>query len=228
MRATLLPGSPARDSLAAVTNRAQIVHYGHACVLLDTGTARLLFDPGCFSDFDDLRDLDAILITHQHADHADPERFPALVKNNPGAALYADPETAEQLGVTAVRPGDAFEVGGTAINIVGGEHATIHRDYPVPANVGYVVDHGAFYHPGDSLFVPEQKIDVLGIPFAAPWVKTGELLDFQRAVAPRVSVAIHDSMLSDLGRQNVKAWLTEDDGKGPEVRLLTRLAPAEL
>lgn len=203
-------------------------------MLLDTGSTRLLFDPGCFSDFDEVRDLDAILITHQHADHADPERLAALVKNNPRAVLHADPGTAEDviaglaLAVTTVRPGDAFEVGGTAVNIVGGEHARIHRDYPVPPNVGYVVDHGAFYHPGDSLFVPEQKIDVLGIPFAAPWVKTGELLDFLRAVAPRLAVAIHDTMLSDNGRQNVKAWLTEDDSKAAEVRLLTRLEPAEL
>jgi L-ascorbate metabolism protein UlaG (beta-lactamase superfamily) len=130
--------------------------------------------------------------------------------------------------VTTVRPGDAFEVGGAAVNVVGGEHATIHRDYPMPPNVGYIVDHGAFYHPGDSLFVPEQEIDVLGIPFAAPWVKTGELVDFLRAVAPRLAVAIHDSMLSDLGRQNVKAWLTGDESKAAEVRLLTRLEPAEL
>ncbi|MEN3301131.1 MAG: hypothetical protein V7633_3189, partial [Pseudonocardia sp.] len=27
----------------------QLTHFGHACVLIDTGTARLLIDPGAFS-----------------------------------------------------------------------------------------------------------------------------------------------------------------------------------
>lgn len=27
----------------------RIVHFGHSCVLVDTGTARLLFDPGSWS-----------------------------------------------------------------------------------------------------------------------------------------------------------------------------------
>ena len=128
-------------------------------MLIDTGSARLLFDPGTLSQFEEIRDLDAILITHQHFDHLDADRLPALVENNPGAKLYADPASAEQeiaklaLEATTVRPGDAFEVNGAAVNVVGGEHAVIHRDFPVPPNVGYVVDHGAFYHPGDSLFV---------------------------------------------------------------------------
>jgi len=43
----------------------QITHFGHACVLVDTGAARLLFDPGTFSSgFEKLGGLDAILVTH--------------------------------------------------------------------------------------------------------------------------------------------------------------------
>jgi len=39
-------------------------------VLLDTGAARLLIDPGAFStDFETLTGLDAVLVTHEHSDH---------------------------------------------------------------------------------------------------------------------------------------------------------------
>src|SRR6266545_3097997 len=97
MRATLLLSSQSGDSLTTVTNSLQIIHFGHSCVLVETGSARLLFDPGTFSHgFEDLRDLDAILITHQHADHLDIDRLPALIQANPQATLVADPGSAEQ------------------------------------------------------------------------------------------------------------------------------------
>ena len=48
----------------------QITHFRHSCVLLDTGSARLLIDPGAWSEgFESVTGLDAVLITHQHVDH---------------------------------------------------------------------------------------------------------------------------------------------------------------
>jgi L-ascorbate metabolism protein UlaG (beta-lactamase superfamily) len=205
----------------------RITHFGHSCVLLDTGSARLLFDPGVFSaGFEELRDLDAILITHQHFDHLDAERLPALVAANPQAALVVDPGSVEEtgkLGLDAQRvaPGDALTLGGAAVSVVGGEHAIIHPSVPMPPNAGYVVDHGAFYHPGDSLFVPEQRVDVLGLPTAAPWLKTGEAVDFLRAVAPRVAVPIHEGLLNDTGRQLTYGWFSRMVPDGGTVAVLT-------
>jgi L-ascorbate metabolism protein UlaG (beta-lactamase superfamily) len=192
----------------------QIVHYGHSCVLLATDSTRLLFDPGVFSaGFEAATELDAILITHQHFDHFDGGRLPALVAANPNAALVVDEDTVpelEKVGLTptsVARPGDAFTFGGMSVNVVGGRHATIHPELPAPANAGYVVDHGAFYHPGDALFVPEQRIDVLGLPVAAPWLKASEAVDFLRAVGPRVAVPIHEAVLSEVGFQVQRNFL---------------------
>lgn len=204
-------------------------------MLIDTGSARLLFDPGIFSSgFEELTGLDAILITHQHPDHLDVNRLPALVEANPQATLVADPASAEQeiaklvLTATTARPGDALELGGAVVNVVGGDHAVIHPDFAVPPNMGYVVDHGAFYHPGDSMFVPEQRIDVLGLPQGAPWLQLGEAIEFHRAVAPRVSIPIHDATLSDLGKRLTIDWFGRMAPKGTEIRALTPLEPAEL
>ena len=63
-------------------------------------------------------------------------------------------------------------------------------------NAGYVIGDGAFYHPGDALFVPDEDIDVLGLPAGAPWMRTGEAVDFMRAVKPRVAVPIHEAVLA--------------------------------
>jgi L-ascorbate metabolism protein UlaG (beta-lactamase superfamily) len=181
----------------------RFAHFGHSCVLVETGAARLLFDPGTLSSgYTGLRDLTAILITHQHFDHLDEATLPALVKANPRAALVVDPDTApvvRKLGLTArvAGTGDAFELGGAAINVVGGEHATIYGDFPGISNAGYVIDHGAFYHPGDALFVPEQAVDVLGAPVLAPWMKVAEGVDFIRAIKPRVSLPIHEALLAN-------------------------------
>jgi L-ascorbate metabolism protein UlaG (beta-lactamase superfamily) len=209
----------------------RITHFGHSCVLLETGSSRLLFDPGVFSaGFEELRDLDAILITHQHFDHLDAERLPALVAANPAATLVVDPGSVEEtgkLGLAAERvaPGDSLTLGGAAVSVVGGEHAIIHPTVPMPPNTGYVVDHGAFYHPGDSLFVPEQRIDVLGLPTAAPWLKTGEAVDFLRAVAPRVAVPIHEGLLNETGRQLTYGWFSRMAPEGGAVAVLTPREP---
>lgn len=208
----------------------RITHFGHACVLLETGSARLLLDPGVFSSgFEDLRDLDAVLITHLHADHLDLDRLAPLMAANQHAELVVGPGTSAETGkaglaARTVRLGDALEVAGAALSVVGGEHAVIHPDVEVPANVGFVVDHGAFYHPGDALFVPEQRVDVLGLPVGAPWLKVSEAVDFYRAVAPRAAVAIHERTLSDVGLGLTRNALAN---LGPDGAMFTVLPQGE-
>jgi L-ascorbate metabolism protein UlaG (beta-lactamase superfamily) len=203
-------------------------------VLLDTGSARLLFDPGKFSTgFEGVRDLDAILVTHQHFDHLDVDRLPALVAANPTAKLVVDAGSAAEttkLGLAAevARPGDSLRLGGADITVVNGEHAVIHPEVAMPPNSGYLVDGGAFYHPGDSLFVPAQKVDVLGLPTAAPWLRTGEACDFLREVAPRVAIPIHEGLLNEIGTQLTYGWFSRMAPEGTEVRPLTPREPAEL
>ena len=208
----------------------QIVHFGHACVLLDTGSARLLIDPGTFSSgFEQTEGLDAVLITHQHFDHIDEKKLPALLAANPGARLVVDPDTAgvvEKLGLdhTVATVGDKLTFGGTTIDVIGGEHAEIYDGKPGISNAGYLVDGGAFLHPGDSLVRPEQDVDVLGVPVSGPWLKLGDALDYVNAVKPRVAVPIHERVNSDLGNMVVMNWLNNTK---PEATEVVRLAHGE-
>jgi L-ascorbate metabolism protein UlaG (beta-lactamase superfamily) len=194
----------------------ELTHFGHSCLHAEFGATTLLFDPGTFSHgFEGITGLSAILITHQHPDHADPNRLPALVAANPGAALYADPQTAAQLGGDwrAVQVGDVLEVDGLTIRGVGGRHAVIHPEIPVIDNISYLVGdagHPArLMHPGDALFVPDEDVEVLATPAAAPWMKISEAVDYLRAVAPRHAVPIHQGIIAPEARGIFYGRLTE-------------------
>lgn len=179
----------------------QLTKLGHACLLVQGDGARILIDPGIFSTgFEQLRDLTAILITHLHADHLDPDRFAALVEANPDAAVFAEPQAAEVLsglGVSSrtVTAGDTLDLGLT-VTVVGGTHAEIHPDIPRVGNVGFLVG-STLLHPGDALTVPDQPVDLLALPMVAPWMAVRDMVEYLRAVNPRVAVPIHDALAAD-------------------------------
>jgi L-ascorbate metabolism protein UlaG (beta-lactamase superfamily) len=192
-----------------------LTKFGHACIRLEKDGRAIVIDPGTYSEPESLVDAAAVLITHEHADHVDPELLVAAQTGNAALVVHTNADVVAQLtqqGVTAqpVAPGSAFSVAGFDIRVVGGEHAEIYDGLPGCANVGFIVD-DVVYHPGDSLFVPDGAIDTLLVPVSAPWLKLREAIEFVRAVGPRRAHPIHDAMLSDIGLGNVDAWL---GGKG--------------
>ena len=197
----------------------QITHLGHSCLLIETGGARLLVDPGTFSSgFEELSGLDAVLITHAHPDHVDVERLPQLLEANDGAALVTEPELAGQLaemGARALHPGQSATLAGATVAAVGGEHAEIHPEVPRIGNVGLLVraaGEPTLLHPGDSYATAPDGVDVLALPLNAPWARSAATADFLRAVAPPVAFTVHDALLSTIGR-------------GAYLRNITSLAP---
>ncbi|MGV9857323.1 MBL fold metallo-hydrolase [Gordonia sp. NPDC003425] len=218
----------------------QITHFGHSCVLVELEGSRILFDPGNFSHgFEGVGDLDAILITHQHPDHCDVARLPDLIAANPQAIRYADPQTAAQLNAddvagewTAALAGQQVEIGAVTARFTGGRHAVIHPEIPVVDNVAYVLntaaEQGRFMHPGDSFYIPFEKIDVLALPSAAPWMKLSESVDYLRAMAPRVAVPIHQAILSDAGTGIHYGRLADMKAAGTEFTVLDTETAAEV
>lgn len=208
----------------------KITKYGHSCLHVVDGSASVLIDPGTFSaGFEVLTNLTAVLVTHQHPDHLDRDRLPAVLAANPDAGVYADEGSARLLAeagvdATAVHAGGRLDVG-TAVEVVGRDHAVIHADIPVIPNVGYLIG-GRLLHPGDSLAVPEQDVEILAVPASAPWMAVKEAVEFYRAVDPAIAFPIHEklmanpamvySLLSRLGPADAR-WIDLDDGHTEEL-----------
>ena len=69
--------------------------------------------------------------------------------------------------------------------------------FPGCTNSAYLIDEGAFFHPGDSFFVPYLDVDVLAVAIDGPWLKLSEAVDYVHAVSPRVAIPIHEGETTD-------------------------------
>lgn len=188
----------------------RLTKYTHACVRLEHDGRALVIDPGIFSERAAYDGASAVLITHEHADHVNIELLPSVLEQNPALRVYAPQSVTDQLGALGeaavpVGVGEMFDAGGFAVQAVGGEHAEIYEGLPGVANLGYIVD-GELYHPGDALWVPPGPVPNLLVPVSGPWLKTAEMLDFLRAVAPARAFPIHDALLSEAGLGLVDSW----------------------
>lgn len=187
----------------------RIMKYTHACVRLEHEGRVLVIDPGTWSEPAALAGADAVLITHEHADHVDVLRLAGL-----GVPVYAPAGASiPRLDVTGVSSGEEFTAAGFRVRAVGGRHAVIYGGQPDCANLGYIVD-GAVYHPGDSLHVPEQPIETLLVPAQGSWMKMAEAIDFVKVIKPQRAFAIHDAQINDRGLSSVNGWLAEETDYG--------------
>ena len=183
----------------------KLTKHEHACVVLEKDGASIVIDPGSFSSgaAEIIAGADAILITHEHADHVNEAVVNAALAARPDLRVFAPAALGGMLAAhpdqfTAVAAGDTLTVGSFVVTVHGSTHAVIHPDIPVIPNVGYLID-GSLYHPGDAYFVPEVPVSVLLLPTSGPWMKLSEAADYVRAVKPQQIVQIHEMLLSDIG-----------------------------
>jgi L-ascorbate metabolism protein UlaG (beta-lactamase superfamily) len=207
----------------------ELTKHGHSCVVLSDGDRRIVIDPGAFTDPVALDGATAVLITHEHVDHFEPERLLAALDADPALEVWTNSSVAGQLDglgsrVHTVGHGDAVSVAGLDVHVHGELHAVIHPDLPRIQNVGFLVD-GQVFHPGDALTVPDEPVATLLLPVHAPWSKVSEVIDYVRAVHADQAYAVHDGLLNDNGLGVVGAMLGE---RGPGTSTpYSRLAPGD-
>jgi L-ascorbate metabolism protein UlaG (beta-lactamase superfamily) len=207
---------------------------GHSCLLVEEGRARLLLDPGSFSEgFEELEELTAVCFTHQHVDHLDRDRLKGLLDRNPGVRVVSDEGSAEALGaagaeVEVVHDGDELELGGVGVRVAGRDHAAVHPDVPPVPNVGYLVG-GRLFHPGDALTLPAEPVELLACSVGAPWLKLAEAVDYLRQVGPTAAFPVHERVLSAAGTKAHYTQLEQLGARGgTSFRVLDDGAPVEL
>jgi L-ascorbate metabolism protein UlaG (beta-lactamase superfamily) len=147
----------------------------------------------------DVRDLDAILITHEHQDHMSISVLKALVAANPGATIITQEGVGrilneEHIPYQRIADGSEISIKGVSVKSFGHEHACVHQEIPLIQNTGFLIG-GRLFYPGDALYNPNVSVEVLALPVSAPWLKISEAVDYARAVKPKKVFPVHDGML---------------------------------
>jgi L-ascorbate metabolism protein UlaG (beta-lactamase superfamily) len=190
-----------------------LTKFGHACVRLEQEGRALVIDPGAMTpEPEALTDVEAVLITHEHFDHFEPDRLRVAATGNPGLVVYTCAGVARHLTdlgdqVRVVRDGDLVHVAGFKVQAVGEKHHRSHPDVPPVDNVGFLIN-GEVFHPGDALTVVE--VPTLLVPGQAPWMTVPDLIEYLRRMAPRRAYAIHDGLLNDWGIQVLNGVLQSE------------------
>lgn len=159
-----------------------------------------MFDPGAYSTAQNsVKNIDIVLITHEHQDHLSMESLRTVMKNNPGVKVITNASVGEILGKENI----PFEilgdhqnmiVQGVAIEGFGEKHALIHDSLPRIADTGYMIA-GRFFYPGDAWHEPSRKVEILALPIVAPWMKLADALEYAQSIVPKVCFPVHDAFL---------------------------------
>lgn len=199
----------------------RINKFEHSAFTVEEGRHTLVVDPGSLTTpITGVYGVQAIVITHEHADHWTPAQLQRLLEANPSARLFGPAgvaAAASEFAVETVAAGDTVDVGAFHLRFFGGQHAVIHLSIPIVDNLGVLIN-DVIYTPGDSLTVPDGvAVDTLAVPASAPWVKMSEIMDFVTEVAPKRAFPTHDGLLSAAGlglsNDRIKAVTTAAGGE---------------
>lgn len=182
----------------------KITKLGHCCMVIEQADLRILTDPGGWTTAqNDVRNIDIVLITHEHPDHLHVESVKTVLVNNPSAKIY----TNSGVGKILKENGIPFELlenwksateKGVLIEAFGEEHAYIYKTIPSVINTGYFIANKLFY-PGDAFTNPGRPVEILALPVAGPWMHIADALNYAIAIKPKNAFPVHDGMLKITG-----------------------------
>lgn len=171
----------------------KVTKYPQSCLKLEKGGRVLMIDIGSFATakfgLSDFGSFEALLVTHQHADHID-EQFVAGLKD---VQIYANADVVQKfpdLKINQVENGVEFAVAGFNIKPVDIPHCLMVDGSAGPPNTGYVID-GIFFHPGDGIEPQNFSVDNAAVPIAGPTIATKEALEFITSINAKKVIPIH-------------------------------------
>jgi len=182
----------------------RITKIGHCCLVIEEGGIKIITDPGAWTTAqNEEKNINIILITHEHQDHFHIDSLKTVLKNNPQAKIITNDDVGkilekEKIAYTLLEDGGSKTFHNILIGGFGKEHAYIYKTVPQVINTGYFISN-RFFYPGDSFYKPPKPVEILALPVAGPWMKISEAIDYALALKPKHAFPVHDGMLKFFG-----------------------------
>ena len=197
----------------------KIKKLGHCCLVIEENGKKIMTDPGSWTVDEQTKEknIDIILITHEHGDHIHIESLKEIIKNNPKTVVITNQGVGKLLNEVGIR----YEVlenkipkefMGVELEAYDCKHEEIFEDLGQVQNIGYFIGRRLFY-PGDAFYNPNKPVGILALPVAGPWANVKNSINYALQINPKICFPVHDGMLKSFGaNHNIVALVLEKAG----------------
>lgn len=183
----------------------KIKKLGHCCLVIEENGKRIMTDPGSWTvkEHQTEKNIDLILITHEHGDHIHVESLKDIIKNNPEVVIITNKGVGKILNESGIaykilEDKTSWDFYGIEIEPHNCRHKEIFEEIYQVDNTGYFIGKRLFY-PGDAFYNPGKPVEILALPVAGPWTNVKEATKYALEIKPKVCFPVHDGMLIAFG-----------------------------
>ncbi len=183
----------------------KIKKLGHCCLIIETNGRKIMTDPGFYTVEEQIKEknIDLILITHEHGDHLHIESLKKVLANNPDAKIVTNNGVGKLLNEAGIKyqvlnDKVAEKILGIEIEAHDCKHEEIYKDYLQVQNTAFFIDK-RFFYPGDSFYNPKKPVEILALPVAGPWANIRSATKYALKIKPKFCFPVHDGMLKNFG-----------------------------
>jgi L-ascorbate metabolism protein UlaG (beta-lactamase superfamily) len=183
----------------------KIKKLGHCCLIIEENGKRVMTDPGSWTVDEQVKEknVDLIIITHEHGDHIHVKSLKEIIKNNPKVSIITNQGVGKLLDEAGIKyeilknkdPKDFF---GVKIEAHDCKHEEIYEEFGQVQNAGYFIGKRLFY-PGDAFYNPDKPVEILALPVAGPWANIKSAINYALEIKPKFCFPVHDGMLISFG-----------------------------
>lgn len=188
----------------------KITKYHHSCLVVEDQGKVVLVDPGNYSydsnslEISKLKQLDAIVITHEHMDHMYTPWIKEILEKFPNTPIYTTSSAKKLLEQEGIQ--NVYTEGNEYISFQPVPHEKIWFGQPVENIMATLF--GKFATVGDSLTV-DTSPEILALPITAPWGHATWAVEIALKLKPKVIIPIHDWQWKDEVRKGMYQRLKE-------------------